>query len=327
MKSRGMVLLTVLWILAVIAFIAFALAAAVRTEVNAAANSFDSERALFMAKGAAEVVFRKLQDPDAFPDLPVQEVSGIYTFEFGSGEVRVQPESDRSRIDLNEASEKVLTTMFDSLGVGEAARNELVDSILDWRDSDDVPRLHGAEVDDYGQVFLSRGRLPYNAPFKSLQEVLLVKHMTPAIYFGHVEFDTAANGYRKVRGLRDIATVSSGSKTVSVNAAPAEVFAALPGISTDLAAGIVAERERKRFADSKDLVTRIPELNQSPALDYLTSDSGSPTVLTATATIKPSGTTKTMRLHFKRERVRKIRLLEPLIYTEIEVLKFENLEF
>src|SRR5207247_975234 len=116
MKSRGMVLMTVLWILAVIAFIAFALAAAVRTEVNAAGN-------------------------------------------------------------------------------------ELVDSILDWRDSDDVPRLHGAEVDDYGQVFLSRGRLPYNAPFKSLQEVLLVKHMTPAIYFGHVEFDTAANEYRKVRGL------------------------------------------------------------------------------------------------------------------------------
>jgi len=112
-----------------------------------------------------------------------------------------------------------------------------------------------------------------------------------------------------------------------VNAAPAEVFAALPGISTDLAAGIVAERERKPFADSKDLVTRIPELNQSPALDYLTSDSGSPTVLTATATIKPSGTTKTMRLHFKRERVRKILAFEPLLYKEIEVLKFENLEY
>ena len=327
MKSRGMVLMTVLWILAVIAFIAFALAAAVRTEVNAAANSFDSERALFMAKGAAEVVFRKLQDPDAFPDLPVQEVSGIYTFEFGSGEVRVQPESDRSRIDLNEASEKVLTTMFDSLGVGEAAGNELVDSILDWRDSDDVPRLHGAEVDDYGQVFLSRGRLPYNASFNSLEEVLLVKHMTPAIYFGHVEFDTAANEYRKVRGLRDIATVRSGSKTVSVNAAPAEVLAALPGVSTDLAAGIVAERGRKPFADSKDLVTRIPELNESPALDYLTADSGSPTVLAATATIQPSGTTKTMRLHFKRERVKRILVFEPLIYKEIEVLKFGNWEY
>src|SRR5439155_2901232 len=151
MKDRGMVLMTVLWIVAVIAFISFALAAAVRTELNAAANSFDSERALFMAKSAAEVVFKKLQNPDTFPDLPVPERLGSYTFEFGSGEVRVRPESDRGRIDLNEASDKVLASMFDSLGVGEA-RNELVDSILDWRDSDDVPRQNGAEVDDYDQV-------------------------------------------------------------------------------------------------------------------------------------------------------------------------------
>src|SRR2546427_8419187 len=95
MKDRGMVLITVLWILAVIAFISFALAAAVRTELNAAANSFDSERALFMAKGAAEVLFKKLQNPDTFPELPVREQFGTYTFEFGSGEVRIQPESDR----------------------------------------------------------------------------------------------------------------------------------------------------------------------------------------------------------------------------------------
>src|SRR5437867_10943930 len=170
MKSRGMVLLSVLWILAVIAFIAFALAAAVRSEVNAAASSFDSERALFMAKGAMEVVFRKWQNSGAFPDLPVQEKAGTYTFEFDSGEVRIQPESNLSRIDLNEASEKALSAMFDSLGLSEAARNDLVDSILDWRDIDDVPRLHGGEVDDYGQVFVNRRRLPYNAPFNSMEE-------------------------------------------------------------------------------------------------------------------------------------------------------------
>ena len=116
--------------------------------------------------------------------------------------------------------------MFDSLGLSEAARNDLVDSILDWRDIDDVPRLHGGEVDDYGQVFVNRRRLPYNAPFNSMEEVLLVKHMTPEIYFGHIEYDAAANEYRKIQGLRDIATVSSGSKTVSVNAASAGVLAA-----------------------------------------------------------------------------------------------------
>ena len=322
-----MVLMTVLWILAVIAFIAFALAAAVRTEVNAAANSFDSERALFMAKSATEVVFQKLQHPDTFPELPVREESGTYIFEFGSGEVRIRPETDRGRIDLNEASDKVLTSMFDSIGVGETARNELVDSIMDWRDSDDVPRQNGAEVDDYGQVFLGRGRLPYNTSFNSLEELLLVKHMTPEIYFGHVEFDSATNEYRKVWGLRDIATVSSGSGSVSVNVAPARVLVALPGMRQELAASIMAERDQKPFADSNDLLARIPELNNSPALDYLAADIGSPTVLVATATVKQSGTSKTVRLHFTRERQKKILVFQPFIYKDIEVLKFANWEY
>jgi len=319
--------MTVLWILAVIAFISFALAAAVRTELNASANSFDSERALFMAKGAAEVVFKKLQNPDTFPDLPVGEQAGAYIFEFGSGEVRIQPESDRGRIDLNEASDKVLAAMFNSLGVSEAARNELADSILDWRDSDDIPRLYGAEVDDYDQVFLSRGRLPYNTSFNSLEELLLVKHMTPEIYFGHVEFDSATNEYRKVWGLRDIATVSSGSGTVNVNVAPARVLVALPGMRQELAASIMAERDQKPFADSNDLLARIPELNNSPALDYLAADIGSPTVLVATATVKQSGTSKTVRLHFTRERQKKILVFQPFIYKDIEVLKFANWEY
>ena len=53
----GMVLMTVLWIILIIAFISLTLAASVRVEVAAAQNSFDSERAFFMAKSAAEVLF------------------------------------------------------------------------------------------------------------------------------------------------------------------------------------------------------------------------------------------------------------------------------
>src|SRR2546427_12820110 len=87
--ERGMVLMTVLWVLLVISFIAFALAAAVRVELNAAGNSFDSERATYLAKGAAEAVLQKLTDPKTFPESPMHEESGSYVFQFESGEVRV----------------------------------------------------------------------------------------------------------------------------------------------------------------------------------------------------------------------------------------------
>ncbi|PYS56104.1 MAG: hypothetical protein DMG13_01080, partial [Acidobacteria bacterium] len=146
----GMVLMTVLWIILIIAFISLTLAASVRVEVAAAQNSFDSERAFFMAKSAAEVLFRELQKPGSLAGSPVRrEEDGAYIFPFDSGEVRAHLESNSGLIDVNAASDVLLASMFDSLGLDEQQRNELVDSILDWRDIDDVPHLNGAEVDDY----------------------------------------------------------------------------------------------------------------------------------------------------------------------------------
>ena len=319
--------MTVLWILLVISFISFALAAAVRTELNAAGNSFDSERALFMAKGAAEAVLYKIQNPDTFPQSAMREERGEYVFALDSGEVRVKAETDASRIDLNGADEKVLASMFDSLGIDAAVKNELVDSILDWRDPDDVPRAHGAEVSDYGQVFLSRGRLPYNGSFNTMQEVLLVKHMTPEIYFGRADFDTASSQYRKIMGLRDLATVGTGRNAVDVNTASVDVLAALPGVGRDLAARIVATRAQGLFADNKNLRERISDVNNNEVASYLTTEAGTPTLLIATATVQPSGARKTVRLRLRAERQKKIIMLEPLIYKDLPVVKFGNWEY
>ncbi len=325
--ADGMVLMTVLWILLVISFISFALAAAVRTELNAAGSSFDSERALFMAKGAAEAVLYKIQNPDTFPQSPMREERGEYVFAFDSGEVRVKPETDASRIDLNGADEKVLASMFDSLGIGADVRNDLVDSILDWRDPDDVPRAHGAEVSDYGQVFLSRGRLPYNGAFETMQQVLLVKHMTPEVYFGRADFDAASAQYRKIMGLRDLATVGTGRRAVDVNTASVDVLAALPGVGRDLAARIVATREQRLFADNKNLRERISDVNNDEVASYLTTEAGTPTMLIATATVQPSGARKTVRLRLRAERQKKIIMLDPLIYKDLPVVKFGNWEY
>jgi general secretion pathway protein K len=205
--ANGMVLMTVLWIVLVISFIAFALAAAVRVEIASAASSFDSERAIFMAKGAAETVLQKIKNPKIFPPSPMQEQQNEYVFEFDSGEVRVKSEFDNGRIDLNGADEKVLASMFDSMGIDASTRDALVDSILDWRDLDDVPRQNGAEIDDYGGGFVATKRLPSNGPFTSIQELMLVKHMTPDVYFGRISFDPSSNEHHKILGLRDIATI------------------------------------------------------------------------------------------------------------------------
>src|SRR6476661_483513 len=100
MKNRGMVLITVLWVVLVIAFISFSLAAAARIELTASENSFDSDRAFFMAKTAAAAMFQDLQKPGSLAGAPVQQEEDAWVFPFESGEARVHYESNTNLIDI-----------------------------------------------------------------------------------------------------------------------------------------------------------------------------------------------------------------------------------
>jgi general secretion pathway protein K len=322
MNNRGMVLMSVLWIILIIAFISLTLAASVRVEVAAVQNSFDSERAFFMAKSTAEVLFQSLQKPGILAGSPVRREEGTYVFPFDSGEVRARFESNAGLIDVNAASDALLASMFDSLRLDEQLRNELVDSILDWRDIDDVPHLYGAEVDDYGQVVLGPGRLPRNAPFQSVDELLLVKHMTPQIYYGRIEFDAATNSHRKVPGVRDLLAVSSGIGAVDVNQASSDVLSALPRMSRESVARVMAERDQKSFENLQDLARRVPELENSETLPYMTTETGPSTSIVARAMVQPSGISRTVRLDFRRERKVQVIFSSPPFYKQIEVIQF-----
>jgi len=327
MNERGMVLISVLWIVLVIAFISFSLASAVRVEVAAAQSSFDSERAFFLAKSAAAVMFQSLQNPEIFNGSPVRRENGSYIFPFDSGEARVRLESSVGLIDINAAPDVMLASMFDSLGLDQGKRNQLVDTILDWRDSDDIPHLNGAEVDDYGQVVLGPGRLPRNQNFQSVDELLLVKGMTAQIYYGHIEYDTAVGSHRKIPGVRDLVTVSSGVAVVSVNDASADVLAALPGMSHESVARIVAQRGQEQFRSLQDLAARQPDLNNSETLKYITTEPGPSTSIVAIATVQPSGTSRTARLSFIRDRKKQIINYFPLFYKDVETIQFGRWQY
>ncbi len=157
-----------------------------------------------------------------------------------------------------------------------------------------------------------------------MSELLLVKHMTPEIYNGRIEFDAASNSHRKIPGLRELMTVSSGNARVNVNEASLNVLAALPGTNRELAARMAAERDQKRFANVGDLVGRIPELKDTETLEFLTTDMTPATDIVSTATVQPSGAARTVRLHLRRDRKRQIFSLAPFLYREIEVLQFER---
>jgi general secretion pathway protein K len=322
MNNRGMVLVTVLWVVVVISFIALSLSAAVRVEMRAMENSFDSERAFFMAKSAAEVVFQDVLKPGLLNGSQVRQEEQVYVVPFDSGEARVQLESEGGRIDINGASDKLLLSLLASLGVENSQRKQIAESILDWRDTDDVPMQDGAETNDYGQVIEGKRRLPANAAFERLDELMLVKYMTPEIFFGRIEFDEILGTYRRTRGLRELITLGSDRAQVNVNEALADVLKGLPGMSADMVEKIVLERERKPFDNVQDLVGRVPELQYNESMDYLNTSAVPPTGLVSVATVMPSGASRTVRLDFRRERQKKILVVSPLIYKDIEIISF-----
>ncbi|MFO0943799.1 MAG: type II secretion system protein GspK [Pirellulales bacterium] len=67
---------------------------------------------------------------------------------------------------------------------------DLADSILDWLDEDDDMREYGAEYDYYAGM--QPAYKPANGPMESIEQLLLVKGMTPQILYG---YDQNRNGF------------------------------------------------------------------------------------------------------------------------------------
>lgn len=330
MLNRGMALITVLWVVLIVSLVSFTLAAAVRTEMVSAVNSFDSDRALSMAQGAATTVYYGMtRKVDITRDKsPIRLEAGEYVFPFETGEARVYFESNAGRIDLNASSDKLLASVFDSVGVDHQKRNELVDSILDWRDADDIPHLYGAEVNDYHNTGDQKEQtLPRNGPFQTVDELLIVKNMTPELFFGAVIVETATGTYRRVPGLRELLTVSSGSDKVDVNEASFEVLMALPQMDAFLAGQILQERTQKKFQSRDDLVKRIQGMEGHDALQYLSYNAAVPTTIVSKAAIFNSGSSRTVRLLFSRDQRLQIFSLVPLVTRKIDEVRFGRWQY
>ena len=164
----------------------------------------------------------------------------------------------RSRSDeadeANEANETVgsdqtLEQTLRYLFAERGAEDDVIDGILDWLDSDDEPRPLGAEFDYYQSL-----EIPYgckNGPMSSIEELLLVRGMTPEIYFGDPTLEQLP--------LPELLTVSGHSSgRINLNTAPYELLLAMgeaigmPGLA-DIA---VQERELSPFVSIEDIESR-----------------------------------------------------------------------
>ena len=239
-RDRGIALLLVLWTVTVLMVIVFSFSSLSRTETLSASgfrevigNKHLAEAGL--ERAVIEILNHRIrQQQPAEGDWTIDNTT--YRIETGSGRCAVRITEETGLIDINmltDASGIILKNLLVMRGVSQDEADTITDSLLDWKDSgdSDAHRLHGAESDYYRSL-----PVPYaakNANFDTVEELLLVKGMTPEILFG---------GSGK-KGIFDLLTVHSRSAKINISTAPKDVLASIPGIGSGRADEIIALRQ------------------------------------------------------------------------------------
>lgn len=220
--ERGIALVLVLWVLALLSVLAVGFASNARTELLIVRNQVEAARARAAAEAGISLAILQMTQLDR--DLRWIADGREHILAYGQDRIQVRVQDEAGKIDINSAPDELLEGLFRSVGVDGGLANRLVDAIADWKDPDDLRRASGAEAADYGAA--GRPYVPRNGPFLAVDELRLVLGMTPALF----------------ARIRPFITVYSQSARINPLTAPAEVIRSLPGISLEQAELYVAAR-------------------------------------------------------------------------------------
>jgi general secretion pathway protein K len=262
-RERGVALLLVLWIFIVLGTLALDFGRYMRDDAQAAVNFADETRGYYLAlAGMNRALFVALEslerrstrrrgqaagggaaadgeeDDEALEPTPVDGEWHRGTFAGGEFEVRMADEG--ARIPINRLGPFVLTQVITNLVTGgdrtqgidqrtAADMATVVDSILDWKDGDNLKRVKGAENDYYLNL-----RNPYQAKngfIDSPEELLAVRGMTAELFYG-------GNGFP---GLRDVISIFNRTGFVNARSVKPPVLQALLGIPRERAEAITSQ--------------------------------------------------------------------------------------
>lgn len=226
MRNRnGAALITVLWVMTLLMVIAVEFAHSMKTEINITRNLKEEMEAYFLAKAGINLAIAEIvQDTDyhhvnsdgewMFGKQNTVKRKDIL---LGPGKLSYSIIDGESKLNINSVSKEALERFFEIIGGDAASAKDIIaDSILDWIDEDDnLVRVNGAEDGYY--MSLSTPYECKDAKFDTIDELLLVKGVTPAILYGN----------DKTWGIAEYITVRSSG--INLNTASPIVLTALYG--------------------------------------------------------------------------------------------------
>jgi general secretion pathway protein K len=203
--ERGVALVIVLLVLALLLTVAGEFALAMRLEGRTTLNFGSSVAAGYLAqagyqRAVAEILLTAPAAGNNPPPVYVDKASGLLVLQrsetgvvtlptreglsLGTGRFSYRISDERARINPSRATQS-FRNLLELLDVSRENRDVIYDSVQDWIDGNESYRLNGAESDYY------RGLpVPYkakNRAFDSLEELLLVKGVTSQVFYGTPE--------------------------------------------------------------------------------------------------------------------------------------------
>jgi general secretion pathway protein K len=242
--DRGIAIVIVLWVVLVLSLLISGFAFTMHVETQVASYARKELKAEMLARSGIEVARMQLILGALSPtnsgfdalnqDWATNELLYV-DHELGDGIFNVKVTDEESKIPINRATDVQLKRLFGLLGADPADGDVITDSILDWIDTDDLTRLNGAESDYYQS--LSPPYRAKNGPLDRVEELLLIRGVTPELYHGTPAMDTDPAR----PGLEDVfTTMTSGS--INVNTASAVVLQTL-GLDDTQVQAVLSRRD------------------------------------------------------------------------------------
>ena len=207
-SERGFVLVAVLWLLAALALLVTIFTVHLSASSRAVSLNDGALKTEALASAGVELAAYRLQSADEDKRPP----EGAFHVRLSATDVSVSFITEAARVDLIEAPKELLSGLLTVLGAGDDDAKEAADRIVGWR-----TKASDGDANKEPALYQTSGRTysPRQAPFAHVNELALVLGMTPAL----------------VERVLPYVTVFSGAASVDVMVAPAEVIAALPGMT------------------------------------------------------------------------------------------------
>ncbi len=273
-KRNGIALVMVLWVLMILSVMVLEFSYGMRTEAQITKNYQEEVQLYAMAEGGIqraviELIYKHdtrvqqkrktLKAEEIAPEQKEWVTDGReYSLAYEGGDCAIRATGEAGKVNINTVSEALLRKIVTNLGVEGEKRDIIVDSILDWRDPDDLFRVNGAENDYYRSL-----KEPYdckNGNLDSIEELLLVRGVTPELFYGKKLERKEGEEKSEAIGLKHLFSIYAAGEQIDINSASLPVLRIVLGVPSEAARQIVKAREEKAFESQQDLLLRVPEL-------------------------------------------------------------------